>query len=392
VFTSRLDFRTMRSSFNGSSNNLDFIRLFLAMLVIFSHSFPLASGSEAAEPLMLFTHGQSSAGHLAVDLFFVISGFLITSSFDRSRSVSSFIRKRVRRIYPGFCFTALLGATIVLPISHGHFVKSSQAGSVADVVVSTSRLQEFNYGQAFARNPYPNALNGSLWSISYEFWCYLGVAALGVSGGLRSRRLVAGVLLLSVVASILFDVYRWTPGGGALGSVLGYPPFWARLLPMYMAGVVFYRFRERIPLRVDLFLFALLLQVAAAFGPHLWSAVLPLAGAYCVFCVAYAPGVQLPRAARFGDLSYGTYLFAFPVQQLIMQKIGHPIAPVALFLMATPLTLVAALISWHGVERWFAGSLQLGARKETEACRHAGSIDIAGSIDVAEIATNPIAT
>ena len=83
------------------NNNFDFLRLALAVLVIFSHAFPLGAGSEIHEPLRVLTHGQMTLGGFAVDLFFVMSGFLIAGSAERSRNLGSFLKKRVARIYSG---------------------------------------------------------------------------------------------------------------------------------------------------------------------------------------------------------------------------------------------------------------------------------------------------
>ena len=85
--------------------------------MILSHSFPLATGTESTEPFILATHGQTTGGTIAVDLFFVLSGFLITNSFLSSSSVWSYLGKRIRRIYPGFVATMLVGALVVAPLA-----------------------------------------------------------------------------------------------------------------------------------------------------------------------------------------------------------------------------------------------------------------------------------
>lgn len=324
-------------------NNLDFIRLFLAVLVIFSHSFPLGTGSEAFEPFNVLTRGQTTGGAIAVNLFFVISGFLITQSFERSRNVFSFLSKRVRRIYPGFIVLALLTALFLF---HGYV-------SAFDWLVQTLRLEEFHHQPIFVSNPFPGTVNGSLWSISYEFWCYIGVALLGITGFLWRGRFLVGVFSLSLLISLLFRVYPWHPGGGILGVVFGYPPFWARLLPLYLVGVVFYRFRERIPLNIVGALLAVIALGISAVLPPLWTLTFPIAGCYLTMWLAFNPSIHFHKFARYGDFSYGTYLYAFPIQQMIMQAIGHPTKPLLLFAIAAPFTLLAGSISWHLIEKWF---------------------------------------
>jgi peptidoglycan/LPS O-acetylase OafA/YrhL len=170
---------------------------------------------------------------------------------------------------------------------------------------------------------------------------------------MRSRAFLVPLLSAALAISVLFPLRGWTPGGGILGQVFGYPPFWARLLPLYLAGVVFYRFRESIPFRDSWALAAAAVLGIAAWIPYGWTAAFPVMGAYLVLWFAHHPRIRLHHCARFGDFSYGVYLYGFPVEQLVMQRLGHPVSPFYLFAIATPLTLVLAALSWHGVEKRF---------------------------------------
>jgi peptidoglycan/LPS O-acetylase OafA/YrhL len=98
-------------------NNIDALRLILAVLVIFSHSYVLGTGSEAAEPLLRATRGQLTLGALAVDWFFVLSGFLIAQSWERIRALGPFLVKRARRIYPGFIVAVAVCSWVVVPLA-----------------------------------------------------------------------------------------------------------------------------------------------------------------------------------------------------------------------------------------------------------------------------------
>src|SRR4051794_11831245 len=93
------------------SNNFDFFRLAMATLVIYSHTFPLLYGSnQGIEPLARVTGGQLTFGALAVDVFFIISGFLITMSWQHSRGTFDFLKRRLRRIAPAYLCAMLLMA------------------------------------------------------------------------------------------------------------------------------------------------------------------------------------------------------------------------------------------------------------------------------------------
>jgi peptidoglycan/LPS O-acetylase OafA/YrhL len=330
------------------SNNFDALRLGLAVLVIYSHSYALGLGSEATEPLSRLTRGQMSFGALAVDLFFVLSGYLITASAERS-SLGSYLSKRARRIYPAFLVNAVISVLVVAPLAHAILVSPA----VANFAEETLRLREFEYANAFLGNPYPGPINGSLWSIQYECWCYLGVAALAALGLLRRRWLLLASFVVSVGISVVWQVRGIILGGKVLGRILGSPQLWARMLPLYLAGVVAYLFRDQLKLHARGAIAALVLLAAACFVPFGWTLVFPLAGTYLALYVAFAPWLRLHRFGRYGDFSYGTYLYAFPVAQIIMSVVGHPLAAWKLFALTTPPTLLAAIGSWYGVERWF---------------------------------------
>src|SRR5579862_5627066 len=232
----------MKTIFDQRENNIDFVRIVLALLVILSHSYPLTLGHERSEPFAVLSRGQVTGGHIAVDLFFILSGFLITASFERSSSAASYLRKRVARIYPGFLLLSLMTLVLFAPLAHARVEGTSLIAKILNVTGNTLRLAEWKYSGAFGSNPAPGVINGSLWSIYYEFWCYIGVLTLGLTGLLRSRTFLALLFGASIVVSLLFGAHVVNFSGGIVGEILGYPPFWARLLPMYLAGVVFYRF------------------------------------------------------------------------------------------------------------------------------------------------------
>ena len=350
------------SHWDSRANNFDFMRLALAILVIGSHAYPLGTGSEALEPFKRLTHGQVTGGGLAVDSFFIMSGFLIAASAHRSPSVLEFLRKRFQRIYPAFVVSALISAALLVPLAGARFSGGSALRVMAGFVFQTARLTEFHYSGAFAGNPYPGVINGSIWSIPYEFWCYVGIALLLLTRLLRHRVALAVLFVASWVVSLASQLGHWNYGGKLLGAALGSPQFWARLLPLYLAGVLFYEFRQHIPLSARLALGAVAALVAGCWFSFGWTLLFPLAGAYLLLWFAFTPAVRLHRFGRFGDFSYGTYLYAFPIEQLLVQAFGHPVQPALLFACATPLTLLTAVASWYGVERHFLRPVR---RKQT---------------------------
>lgn len=338
-------------------NNFDAIRLMMALLVIFSHSYALALGSEDDEPLSLATNGFYNSGNVAVWVFFIVSGFLIAHSFERSGSLAGFLARRVRRVYPGYIAATTVCAFLITPL----FAPPGFSLDAADVVrtIGGNLLlgNIFPLPDLFGANPIP-AINGALWSIKFEFLCYVGLALLGIFAANR-RRWAMPLIYIAVVATWCWlDATGRRPGGPAwFTEVVGFPYIWFQVLPNFLAGVIVYLHREWIPRSTPL-LIAGLAACLAAF--HLGHGVgnmiaahllVPPVLAYLVFWFAYHPRVALSRIARCGDFSYGTYLYGFVIQQMLVATLDLPFP--ALVLLSMLLALAAGAASWWLVERHF---------------------------------------
>jgi peptidoglycan/LPS O-acetylase OafA/YrhL len=338
-------------------NNFDSLRLGMALLVVWSHSFALyLPAGEAAEPISIVTNGHYNAGNIAVMVFFTISGFLICESFLKSQSLRRFLLKRVRRIYPGYMVATTIGAFVIVPLfSAVHAISLSEIPKTISLnLLLRSYAPPSN---VFARN-HSQTLNGSLWSIPFEFWCYIGVAALGVLLLLTRRWLIVGIIAGSIISRAALDRLDKKPGLGLIGDILGWPYEWLLILPCFFMGTAFFLFKDKL-IRSKLLAIGLVLCfLAAANAPvsYKWQKILaeatfPAAMAYSVFCFSFSNTVKIRQAAAYGDFSYGTYLYAFPIQQMLVSSF---ILPFPLFVAASLLlSLGAGFLSWKLVERWF---------------------------------------
>jgi len=177
-------------------DNIGFLRLIFASLVIIGHAPEQIDGDRHREPLTVIFH-TVSLGELALDAFFLISGYLITMSWMQSSSLSSYLKKRLLRIYPAFIIAYILSVFVLGPL-----VGAAPWRWISDTAFRLVALQSpANYpgelqGLHFA------ALNGSMWTIAYEFRCYLLVAALGMTGVLGRRWVMLFVTALCVLTLI----------------------------------------------------------------------------------------------------------------------------------------------------------------------------------------------
>jgi peptidoglycan/LPS O-acetylase OafA/YrhL len=314
---------TLADALTGDrSANLGVLRLGLAACVIVSHAWPLALGVGATEPLMTLS-GQSLGGW-AVGLFFFLSGLLVTASAER-RTPLSFLGARARRILPG------LGVALIATLALAYFSGATPSRSEAlgwFLRAATLASIEHRISGAFAGNPYPEVVNGPLWSLFYEVAAY-SICMVFVQLGLHRRKTLLFLLILFPLGLSLIDAllpYRLST--------------FAPLFLCFAAGMAAYVFRHRIVLRPFL---ALGLLPVVFVAP--WPVGVPVISYAMLALSLTAPALRLP-----GDYSYGFYIYGWPVAQTVAYLVPG-ISPAELAALSLVATAPAAIASWHFVER-----------------------------------------
>jgi len=329
---------------------MDAIRILLASLVLYSHCYPLLLGSDNFEPLYILTEGQLTFGGLAVDAFFILSGYLIAQSWVRDPGFS-FFKKRAIRIYPGFVVAVLVGVVLVAPLS----TNLPTHTNVWSLVVHLLNLQGYDPHNAFSGNHF-RTLNGSLWSIRYEFLCYIGVALLGLTGLLKRRSVLTSIWGGSWVLSVACGALGKTPTLGPLEPLIGYLPFWVRLLPYYLSGVMLWAWESELPdfsgFEILFLVWCLLIGcLTPGFGV---AFMFPVALPVILHWLSRQSVIGAKWITESGDISYGVYLYGFLVQQLVVRWV--PGLTVWTFLvLSLPITILLGAASWKYVERPILG-------------------------------------
>jgi peptidoglycan/LPS O-acetylase OafA/YrhL len=316
-------------------------------MVICSHAFIICYGrgeKGRGEPLYLLTHGQEALGSVAVDLFFFISGMLITASWLNSKSMKDYLMKRILRIYPGF-ITAIMFSGLIIWVfcpefraEVGHGISWSFV-MLRDMVFLNRECLEWN--GIFAHNPSPDTVNGSLWTIPKEFGCYILVAVIGLFA-LYKKRII--ILLGTIIVYVNYIIFLH----------LGSDPdkSYTRLLPYFLIGMCTWLWRDKIILSKWLGLLSIIILIASSqFKPY-FSIIFPFCGCYLTLLFAYLPRFQFLEWTKKTDLSYGTYLFALPVQQVAAMHDSLRV-PWINFAITTPIVMLIALISWSCIEKRF---------------------------------------
>jgi peptidoglycan/LPS O-acetylase OafA/YrhL len=289
--------------------------------------------------------GTLTFGELGVDGFFLISGYLVTKSFQESRSVGEYVLKRVLRIYPGYVVAYLLCVLALGPFVGGQIAALS--GKTLVVHIATLRTPEMP--GVFPGTPFP-FLNASMWSIAYEFRCYLLVLAAGLFG-LLSKRFILVFLVVGSLALARRNIWGWFPSLAV--DYLGDPSTSVFSTGVFGCGALFYLYRDRIRYDWRLAMFAACGLIALMFLPRLAGAALTILGGYLLFWFAF--NVRSTRLASVGhnvDISYGVYLYAWPVQNLLIW-LYTGISPWLVFIETTAVASILAFGSWRLVEKPF---------------------------------------
>jgi len=325
-------------------HGFDLIRLIAAVLVIFGHAYPL-TGHVAPAAL-------GNAPHtLGVKVFFVISGYLISGSWLSSPDPFRYLARRAARIMPGL-IVVTLGATVVLGPVESTLPTLSYFSDPAtpQYLWNIGLWPVYELPGVFAGNPYPRAVNGSLWTIPVEVALYLAVPVMLAAWHFRSARPIIKIALIGLAATCF---YIGLFASGPSPVIYGTPIFPALGLAAYFAMGLIVR------------LFSLgrgILAAAAAGLLALVAFLFPDRGDICegtllvclpvmIIWAGNAPLSWFGRVMAGADFSYGLYLFAFPTQQAVNALFGSPLTPLANVALSLPVISILAIASWYLVER-----------------------------------------
>lgn len=343
--------QTLGDRLSSRDNGLDVLRFGLAAVVIVSHTW-LISG--------FTSHPTRGIGEWAVFAFFVLSGYLVTASAARM-PLGPYLWRRGLRIFPGLWTVLLVTAFVFAPLAS---ILSMQHYDFADAVryVTTNALLEVNQSTingTLEHAPYPATWNGSLWTLMYEGLAYLAVGLLFLS------RWVRGHLHLVIPALFVATSVALPLAEGPLDITNSVFLAALRLARYFLAGMLLYVFRDRISLAP--WLPVACAVATAVLGSMGWGTYLtPLPLALAVLWAGAVLPLHMPGRV---DLSYGMYIWAFPIQQLIMLFGLGWLSPWVTAALAFTLVVPLAWLSWTYVE---SPALRLRRLVPTERERSAG--------------------
>lgn len=330
---------TLGQVFDPRKNALNAWRLALATGVILWHSFPL-TGRMPFPPL------TQLLGLGWVDGFFAISGYLIVSSWFRNPQVGQYFIARCLRILPGLWICLAVTAFIIAPIG-----VTLQGGSAGKLLVSCAPIEyvlknsavwmfKFDIGGTPHDIPVSGIWNGSLWTLGWEVLCYIAVVVFGITGLLSRRWFVPLVLVLALSWSILL------PPWGGIHAIAANA---ARFAVMFSAGALIYQCRNVIPARWSLVVVGAVIVLASSAVVPNYRLVAALPMAYVI--IISGSLIQNKIMSLSTVLSYGVYIYAFAIQQLLVICGLASMNAILFSLISVVVVLPIAALSWFVIEK-----------------------------------------
>lgn len=322
-------------------NSLDLLRLVAALLVLYSHQFALMGQPEPS------FFGWTSFGGAGITIFFFLSGLLVWSSWQRDPAPGRFLVRRSLRIFPAlwvvvFCCVFLVGpAFSSLTVREYFLLPKTWFYLGTAFLIPGSTLPG-----VFAGNPYPLAVNGSLWTLPLEFMCYISVVIVGVFTVASRGVLIAAAVLLCVVLASMIPMLT-----GLRFSIH------LEMVAVFWWGVLYGHSTKRLPgaktgSPMALVLGCVAFLLFALWGPRGLERMAMLVCSACLVHLALRVAAGSRLTTSLGDLSYGLYIFAFPVQQMLMHwSTARSLSVESAFCLSLIVTSVLAFGSWHLIEK-----------------------------------------
>jgi len=348
----------------GIGPGFDFLRISLALLILFTHSTDIVTG----------LYGEYADGpwqipvRSLVPMFFALSGFLVTGSAQRLK-LSDFILNRAMRIVPALAVDIIIAACIIGPI----FTTLTPAAYVTSAefwkyFTNIFGIIHYQLPGVFKSNINPNIVNGSLWTVPFEIGCYVIMSLLIFSGLINKRRMFAAIAAVFCVLTYAVAVAVGRLGGAVADS--GTQSTAAAIIAnfttnkagyylyfYFLAGSLAHLFRERIPFRLTWFLTSiacfLAISVAGIFHSGLMLTKLVILIPFLTYATLYMGMLNIPKIPLYnrGDYSYGIYLYGFPIQQSLIAAFPNSFTILSHYLWSVIFTTSFAVFSWHCIEK-----------------------------------------
>ncbi|MDE1465174.1 acyltransferase family protein [Spartinivicinus poritis] len=330
------------------NNNFNFVRFVAAFAVLYRHMFDLSFGvPHTADPIeKIFSFSVSS---IAVDAFFFTSGYLVYKSLVLRRNLISFTMSRILRVFPALIIALLFSIVVVGGLSSSlnsldYFTSTEVWSYFVNNIFLFDGVIQYYLPEVFTDNPYPNAVNGSLWTLPGEVHMYILIGFFYFFGVTESKDKVSSICLFIFFIYILNHIGVFNLDGSF--------KIYLKFFVMFFSGVLYYLFAEKIKLNLYLFVVAMFFLVFF-FNNSFVRILYPLLLGYVILYFVFAVKGKVLYFNKFGDYSYGIYIFSFPIQQLVIYFLiaNESFTFKYALIISAFLTLLLSIFSWHAIEK-----------------------------------------
>lgn len=328
------------------NNNFDFLRVLFALFVVIAHSYPLSGSSITNQLIYQWTNGQIELSNIGLNGFFIISGYLIFKSLERCTTIYNYLWKRILRLFPAL-FIVLLLTILLAPLVYENQIAYNKNNEVLTYLPRNLSLYNLQFGinGIFESNPHPKAINGSLWTICYEFTLYL---ILSVLFFIKSRYIRLSILLIGFIFMLFCYNFLMEKYGAIYIFGMQVLHFF-NLGTFFIAGSLLAVVNfEIIKYKFFAFVFIFIL-VLIALHFNLYDHIKHILLTLLVLLFGLMAINPIDKINVIGDISYGVYIYSFPIQQTLMYCLK--LNTIALIISSVLISILFGYFSWHLIEK-----------------------------------------
>jgi len=327
-------------------NNFDFLRFLAAFFVFFSHCFSLYGYEE----FLFSITSYETLGGIGLSFFFVISGYLVCASIENTDRIVFFAFKRLLRLLPALFFVVIISTFILGPImtfmtSEEYFNNPHTYTYLLNIFIYPI---QYHLPGVFQDTNFKYMVNHHLWSLPIELTMYI-VLAIFFMLKLVDARFLVPLLIFLLFAYTQFPQFDMEY---ERVEILGMKrTYLAKFGFLFFSGVLFYKLRHLIPLRRNIFIASCLVLIVVI-GNKYGNIFAAIAIPYIVYYLAYANlGSKIRNLGKYGDFSYGFYLYSFPIHQIFVQLYGKNLDFILFIIFSFICTLICAIASYYIIEK-----------------------------------------
>lgn len=334
--------KNLRFYVENRNNNLNLIKLIAALMVIVSHAYGFATGYIRTDWIHMITNGKGDLGALAVYIFFFYSGLLVATSILKNGNEKRYWKRRIVRIWPSFILVTVSIVFLIAPFIttlpvNEYFTNTETYKYLKNLIF----LNEHNLPGIFVGNVYGRSVNGPIWTIRVEMFCYLICFLFYKLKLLDRRRIPASICAYLLIAGVF-----------GYGAIMGVDGTSAVIMPitMFYMGMIYAVYAEKINLSGKISFLASILMIAFWFLKQFYFAsivFLPLILCY----VAFGTKRRFDLLGKIGACSYEIYLWGGFVGQLIVYLFGGNMSEYMNMIITIPITIILGYITNYVIEQ-----------------------------------------